>query len=113
MTSTRPKPPTGPYPQAALCGHQGPLPKSMRIRTMMRIVASIVLPRHVVPWRRVFMVVLAPHLALTPPLLPLTPLMSLVPAPARRAFPTPADRMAMWLGTRRRRHRERAEYCTE
>src|SRR6266550_9070171 len=113
MTSTRPKPPTGPYPQAALCGHQGPLPKSMRIRTMMRIVASIASPRHVVPWRWVFVVVLAPHFALTPPLLPLTPLMTLVPAPARMAFPAPADRMAMGLGTRRRRQREHEEYCTE
>ena len=37
--------PPGPYPQFALCGHVGNAPTRIRMRTMMRMVDNILLPK--------------------------------------------------------------------
>jgi hypothetical protein len=38
ITTTRPRPPLGPYPQLLLCGHEGKAPINSRMSTMSRIV---------------------------------------------------------------------------
>jgi len=41
ITTTKPSPPLGAYPQLRLCGHVGNVPRSIRMRITSRIVPSI------------------------------------------------------------------------